>query len=162
RRDIVSTPSICDAFRDAQGPPLTILSHSTRGPRIVPRMDVRSLFGRLCLALVAIGLMLAAYQYAMRQAIHTVITSQPALRVLPSQPRLDFSGCSFSSGLYGAPSFGQPGYTSSTRCNFSASTAAPRPVPPPVAQMTKEESATASLWFMLAALALPLTLGGAM
>jgi len=43
-------------------------------------MDSQFGLGRFCLAVVAVGLMFYGYQYAMSQAIHTVIASQPPIR----------------------------------------------------------------------------------
>jgi hypothetical protein len=123
-------------------------------------MNVRTGLGGACLAAIGAALMIYAYQYSMTQAVRTVIASQPSMPALAPSPRLEFSGCGVSSGLYGAPSYGQPGYSSSSGCSFDT-----RPLPArtaPVAQMTKDESVSASPWLVLAALALPLGLGGAM
>lgn len=108
--------------------------------------------GRLFFALAAVGLMFYGYQYAMTQAIHTVIASQPPMPKLADPPSFnDFSGCDLGLTLSG---------THSARpCQFELR---PPPVTPaPIPEMSKADSAKAALWFMFAALALPLALGGA-
>jgi hypothetical protein len=96
--------------------------------------------------------MFYAYQYAMSQAIHTVIASQPPMPKLADPPRFDeFSGCDLGLTVSG-PRPGRP-------CRFELR---PPPVTPtPIPEMSKTDSETAGLWFVLAALALPLALGGA-
>lgn len=105
--------------------------------------------GRLCLAIAAVGLMLYGYQYSMSQAIHTVIASQPPPPKLADPPRFNFSDCDLGLTLYGSPR--KP-------CQFEAR---PLPAPQPIPQMSKADSEKAGLWFLFAALALPLALGGA-
>ena len=106
--------------------------------------------GRLFLAVAAVGLMFYGYQYAMTQAIHTVIASQPPMPKLADPPSFN-GGCDLGLTLSG---------THSARpCQFELR---PPPVTPvPIAEMSKADSAKAALWFMFAALALPLALGGA-
>jgi hypothetical protein len=96
--------------------------------------------------------MFYAYQYAMSQAIHTVIASQPPMPKLADPPRFDeFSGCDLGLNLSG-PRPARP-------CRFELR---PPPLTPtPIPEMSKTDSETATLWFVLAALALPLALGGA-
>ncbi len=106
--------------------------------------------GRLLIAIVAVGLMLYGYQYSMSQAIHTVIASQPPPRKLAEPPRFDFSDCDLGLTLYGS----KP----RRPCQFEAH---PLPASEPIAQMRKADSEKAGLWFLFAALALPLALGGA-
>jgi hypothetical protein len=108
--------------------------------------------GRFCLGVAAVGLMFYACQYAMSQAIHTVIASQPPMPKLADPPRFDnFGGCDLGLTLSGS----RP----ARPCRFEL-----RPPPvsaAPLPQMSKGDSEKAALWFMLAALALPLALGGA-
>jgi hypothetical protein len=115
-------------------------------------MRILSGLGRTCLAVVAVGLMFSAYQYAMSQAIHAVIASQPPMPKLADPPSFtEFNGCDLGLTL----SQSRP-----TRpCRFELN---PPPVTPvPIPEMSKADSETAALWFIFAALALPLALGGA-
>jgi hypothetical protein len=116
------------------------------------RMKIPFGLGRFCLGVVAVGLMFYAYQYAMSQAIHTVIASQPPMPKLADPPRFaDFNGCDLGLTLSGSKPV-RP-------CRFELRP--PPASPAPLPQMSKGDSETAALWFMLAALALPLALGGA-
>ena len=108
------------------------------------------------MAIAAVALMYYAYQYAMSQAIHTIIASQPPPAKLAPAPSFDFSGCDLgiNSGLYN-PDRSRP---SLPPCRFDP------PVPPkaePIVTMSKADSKKSSLWFLLATFALPLTLGAA-
>jgi hypothetical protein len=112
---------------------------------IAGRMKALFGLGRLGLAVVAVGLMFYAYQYSMSQAIQTVIASQPPMPELMDPPAFDtFRDCDLI-----------PLYESKKPpCKFE-----PRPPPieaAPIHQMSKADSEKATLWFMLAALALPL------
>ena len=113
---------------------------------------------RLLAGLAIVGMIIFGARYSMTQAIQTIITSQPPEQKITSAPAFDFSGCDFGATLgqpwhYGDPSASRP-------CNFELKAS---PVPAaPIPAMTKENSETASLWFLIAALALPLGLGGAM
>jgi len=115
-------------------------------------MDSQFGLGRFCLAVVAVGLMFYGYQYAMSQAIHTVIASQPPMRKLADPPSFnDFSGCDLGLTFSGS--------NSARPCQFEL-----RPPPvsaAPIPEMSKADSKKAAFWFMFAAFALPLTLGGA-
>jgi hypothetical protein len=96
--------------------------------------------------------MFYGYQYAMSQAIRTVIASQPPLPKLADPPSFnDFSGCDLGLTLSGS--------RSARPCQFEL-----RPLPEsplPIPEMSKADSKKAALWFMFAAMALPLALGGA-
>ena len=110
------------------------------------------LLGRLCFAILAIGMMLYAYQYAMSQAIHTVIDSQPPMPKLADPPSFNaFNDCDLGFTLSGSRS-GRP-------CQFELQP--PPATPAPIPEMSKADSEKAGLWFVLAAIALPLALGGA-
>jgi hypothetical protein len=113
-------------------------------------MTSRFRVGKFLVSVAAAAAMLYAYRTAMSEAVHTVIASQPKPVALADPPPFDFSGCDLGLGLYGS--------TPSNPCRFDPPQA---PMPPPIETMTKAQSETASLWFMLAALALPLGLGGA-
>jgi len=110
------------------------------------------LLGRLCFTIFAVAMMLYAYQYAMSQAIHTVIASQPPAPKLADPPAFTaYSGCDLGLTLSGS----RP----ARPCRFELSPPAVSPTPIP--EMSKTDSEKAGLWFVLAALALPLALGGA-
>lgn len=129
-------------------------------------MDARTLLGRSCFAVVTVGLMFYIYEYSVTQAVRTAVSSQSQAPKLASGPSSDLSGCGINTDAFGTSSYGQPGYVASSRCNFDSPPAAPKPkpspAPAPIPQVTKTESTTANLWFIAAALALPLGLGGAM
>jgi hypothetical protein len=96
------------------------------------------------------------YQYAMSQAIHTIIASQPPMPKLAPAPSFDLGGCDLglNAGLY-KPDRSGP---SLPPCRFDP------PAPPkaePIVTMTKADAKKASLWFLLATFALPLALGAA-
>ena len=115
-------------------------------------MRILTQLGRVCLAGVAVGFMFYAYQYAMSEAIHTVIASQPPTPKLADPPRFDnFSNCDLGLNLSGS----RP----AKPCRFELQPLPATPVPIP--EMRKTDSETAALWFVLAALALPVALGGA-
>src|SRR5258708_8881483 len=112
-------------------------------------MRILSQLGRVCLAVAAVGMMFYAYQYAMTQAIHTVIVSQPPMPKLADPPRFDnFSGCDLGWDLSG-PRPARP-------CRFELQPLPATPAPIPV--MSKTDSETAALWFAFPALSLPLAL----
>ena len=106
--------------------------------------------GKFLLTVAAAAAMLYAYRTAMSEAVHTVIASQPKPAALADPPSFDLSGCDLGLGLYGS--------TPANPCRFDPPQA---PTPPPIETMTKAQSRTATLWFILAALALPLGLGAA-
>jgi hypothetical protein len=119
-------------------------------------MDSQFSIGRIFMAIAAVALMYYGYQYAMSQAIHTIIASQPPAPKLMPAPSFNFDNCDLglTSGLYGADRGGQ--YR--PPCRFDP------PTPPkaePIVTMTKADSKKASLWFLLATFALPLALGAA-
>jgi hypothetical protein len=123
-------------------------------------MNSRFGFGRILAGLLAIGLAVFGFRYAMTQAIETMIASQPPPAKLAAAPSFDVSGCDLGLGGFGAPAYGSPDYRSASRpCNFDAPSPAARPAP--IQTMSKADSETASLWFMLAGFGLPLALGGA-
>src|SRR5258705_7167224 len=102
-------------------------------------MKVPFSLGRFCLGVVGVGLMFYAYQYAMSQAIHTVIASQPPMPKLADPPRFDtFSGCDLGLTLSGS----KP----ARPCRFEGRPLAVSPAP--IAQMSKDDSEKAALWFM--------------
>ena len=111
--------------------------------------------GRIFLAVASVALMFYGYQYAMSQAIHTVIASQPPPAKLAPAPSFDFGGCDLglTSGLYG-----QDRGPYKPPCRFDPP---PPPKAEPIVTMSKADSKKATLWFMLAGLSLPLLLGGA-
>ena len=120
-------------------------------------------FGRLLAGLLFVGLAVFGFRFAITQAIETIAASEPA-PVKPGEPqRMDFPGCDLGLGGFGAlgsPSYGSPDYRSAPQpCNFDAPRPAARPAP--MRTMRKEDSETASLWFMLAGFGLPLALAGA-
>src|SRR5258706_7892592 len=96
------------------------------------------LLGRLCLTIFAVAMMLYAYQYAMSQAIHTVIASQPPMPKLADPPSFTaFSGCDLGLTLSGS----RP----ARPCRFEART--PPVSPTPIPEMSKADSEKAALWF---------------
>jgi hypothetical protein len=62
------------------GAPDTLANRSRAAMRILTQL------GRVCLAVVTIGLMFYAFQYSMPEAIHTVIDSQPPAPKLADPP----------------------------------------------------------------------------
>jgi len=112
--------------------------------------------GKIFMAIALVAAMFYGYQYAMSQAIHTVIASQPPPAKLAPAPSFDFSGCDLgiNSTLYGRDRSGP----SLPPCRFDP------PAPPkaePIATMSKEDAKKASIWFMLAGVGFPLMLMGA-
>lgn len=107
-------------------------------------------FGRFLLTVAAAAALLYAYRTAMSEAVHTVIASQPKPVALADPRPFQLSDCDLGLGLYPAKPVNP--------CRFDPPEM-PRAVP--IQTMSKSQSETASLWFMLAGLALPLGLGGA-
>jgi hypothetical protein len=96
--------------------------------------------------------MFYGYQYAMSQAIRTVIASQAPMAKLADPPSLNhFSGCDFGLTLSGSHT--------ARPCQFELRP--PPESPLAIPEMSKANSKKAALWFMFAAMALPLALGGA-
>jgi hypothetical protein len=98
------------------------------------------------------GVMLYGFRYSMHQAIQTVIDSEPPPTKLADTPSFSsFEGCDFGATLYGS--------APSRPCEFTPPTIPETPTP--VQTMSKADSEKAASWFGLAALLLPLGLGGA-
>src|SRR6266851_4930411 len=94
-------------------------------------MRILSGLGRACFAVVAVGLMFYAYQYAMSEAIHTVIASQPPMPKLADPPRFDnLSGCDLGLNLSGT----RP----ARPCRFELQP--PPTTPTPIPEMSKTDS----------------------
>ena len=116
---------------------------------------MRALSGLVRIVLVAAvaGVMLYGFRYSMHQAIQTVIDSQPPPANLAETPSFSsFEGCDLGVTLYGS--------APSRPCDFTPP-AIPETPAPRIVTMSKADSEKAASWFGLAALLLPLGLGGA-
>src|SRR5258706_12500083 len=103
------------------------------------------LLGRLCFTIFAVAMMLYAYQYAMSQAIHTVIASQPPAPKLADPPAFTaYSACDLGLTLSGS----RP----ARPCRFELSPPAASPTPIPM--LSKPNSEKSGLWCELPSLAL--------
>ncbi len=106
---------------------------------------------KLLVSLVALVAGIFVFRYAITQAIHTVIEAQPPPAKVEPVQFPSWEGCKIDVTGRSSP---RPG-----RCRFQIPARIPEPIP--IQTMSKEQSETASLWFVLAALALPLSLGAA-
>lgn len=121
-------------------------------------MNSQFSLGRLLDGIAVVAMMTFAARYAMTQAIHTAIASQPPAQNLAAAPAFDFSGCDFGTSLGRPWQYGDPSASRPCQVELKPPPVAAAPIP----AMTKTESETASLWFLFAALLVPLGLGGAM
>ena len=111
--------------------------------------------GKIFLAIAAVALMYYGYQYAMGQAIHTVIASQAKMPKVAPAPSFDYSGCDLG---INTTLYGQDSGVYRPPCRFDPP---PPPKAEPIVTMSKADSAKVSFWFVLAGLGLPLGLMGA-
>ncbi len=119
-------------------------------------MNSQFSLGRLFAGLAIVAMMLFGARYAMTQAIQTLIASQPPAQKIASAPAFGSSGCSFATN-YGRPwHYGDPSAAMPCQVELKPPAVAASPIP----AMSKQDSETASLWFMLVAGLLPLGLGG--
>ncbi len=104
------------------------------------------------IAIVGLGVMYGAYQYAMTHAINVVIASQPPAQKYVDPPAIDWTGCNL--GL----STSRPS-AASKPCRYEPSPWPDYQTPSPLPQMSKADAKEATLWFASAGF-LPLVLGG--
>ncbi|MGH7125437.1 MAG: hypothetical protein ACREFI_13765 [Stellaceae bacterium] len=107
--------------------------------------------GQVLVAIIALAIGYGTYRYAMTNAIHTVITSQPAPQKYVDPPTVDWTGCNF--GL----STSRPS-AASKPCRYEPNewpTMDPPKAPPQISEAAAKEAA---LWFASAGF-LPLLLG---
>ena len=123
------------------------------GPR------VRAIMGRFFFTLVLPIVALVAGGYVARHAftegMHTILTSQPAMpKWVSPGPSMWDGPCSLDSHLQ---------YKNPAACRMQSLSSSSTVVstPSPIQTMSKAESEKAGSWFMLAAFAIPLSLGGA-
>jgi hypothetical protein len=116
---------------------------------------VSQIIGRVFVTLALVACVFYGYQYAMTQGIKTLIASQPPMPKLAPAPSFDFGGCDLgiNTTLYGQDRSGpyRP------PCRFDPP---PPPKAEPIVTMSKADSEKIGFWFILAALGLPLGLGG--
>ena len=106
---------------------------------------------KIGISIAAVVLAIALFCHSVSEAIHIVIASEPPPAKMEAAPRIDWQDCGLTTTWQSPP--GQ------RRCQMELSPPAAKAQP--IQTMTKEQSETASIWFIIAAFAFPLALGAA-